>query len=202
MTTETPAAHEPRGGWSDRIRAARAAKEQATAVYEQIIRDANAAGRTVSQIARDIDRKDRTVITRILNDDPAEPVAAPHLPVVIYLQAPGSASPEGAYDRFARAMHQRGWMTVANDQQAWHLSRAGATCVHVNVRAHVSDDPVHVELMEAKEAGPYAPWKRLAGGAYPRIFRYDEDATNHARRKGAFCTDEQHVARLVADLLT
>ncbi|MFE6185419.1 hypothetical protein ACFQ6U_13440 [Streptomyces sp. NPDC056465] len=186
--------------WGDRIREARAAKDTAAAVYEQTVRDANKAGRSVSQIAKDIGRKDRTVITRILGETPGEAVTAPRLPVVIWLEAPGSASENGLYTRLERAMSQRGWL-VAGDMSAWHLSRAGAACVHVNARATLDDDPVQVELMEAKEDGPYAPWRRLAGGDYPRIRRYDEDATNNAGRQGAYCLDEQHIARLVADLL-
>ncbi|MEU2354341.1 hypothetical protein ABZ599_15470 [Streptomyces misionensis] len=50
MTNERTNLQEPRDGWSDRILAARAAKQLAAAAYDQTIRDANkAAGREATQ---------------------------------------------------------------------------------------------------------------------------------------------------------
>lgn len=219
--------------WGERIRAARTTKDQSTAVYEQTVRDAHTAGRSATQIARDLDRKDRTVITRILRANPAKPVPAPALPVVVFLRARSAT-----WERVSQAMHMRGWMTVGNGQQAWYLSRAGATCVHVDLITYLDDSPIDVQLMQAVEAQP-APepdypvkdllpvmaslalerahpeaaefrvkvqtvaqeWKRLAGGAMYRPTRWDDEATNNLGQPGAFVTDEQQIARYVADLL-
>lgn len=219
--------------WGERIRAARTAKDRAVGVYEQTIRDAHAGGRSAAQIARDLDRKDRTAITRILQAGPGQSAVAPGLPVVVFLRAPSAL-----WTRVAEALHTRGWMAVGNWQRAWYLSRAGAVCVHVDLTTMLDTQPIHVELMRAVEAQPAEEpsypvkellptaaaimlerahpdaanycvpvqtvereWKRLAGGAKTRPIRLDEEAVNNAGRRGAFVTDEQQVARYVADLL-
>jgi hypothetical protein len=233
MSTEQPT--QPSGpDWDEKIRTARASRDHAVQVYEQTVRDAHTVGkRSATQIAKAIDRKDRTVITRILRADPDQPAAVPGLPVVVWLRARSALWP-----RVADAMHLRGWMTIGNEQQAWYLSRAGATCVRVDLMTQLDSDPVQIELVQAVEAQPAEQpnypvkellptvaslllerehpeaaefrvpvqtveqkWKRLAGGLLARPTRYDEDATNNAGSKGAFITDEQQIARHVADLL-
>ncbi|MGW5636470.1 hypothetical protein [Streptomyces sp. NPDC003832] len=220
--------------WDEKVRAARAGRDHAVQVYEQTVRDAHAVGnRSATQIARAIDRKDRTVITRILRADPEQPAAVPTLPVVVWLRARSVLWP-----RMADALHLRGWMAVGSEQQAWYLSRAGAPCIRVDLITQLDSDPVLIQLVQAVEAQPaeepHYPvkdllptsasimlerqhpeaaeflvpvqtveqkWKRLAGGVMARPTRFAEDVPNHGGSMGSYITDEQQVARHIADLL-
>lgn len=138
--------------WDEKIRTARATREQSASTYEQTVRDAHAAGRSASDIARALGIKDRTGITRILRAEQGEVIAAPMLPTVVYLRGPGHG--EQTWATMHQVMHQRGWYSTGDATQAWHLSRAGATTVHVDFSIMMDDDPVTVSLMQAVYAQP------------------------------------------------
>ncbi|MFH8350219.1 hypothetical protein [Streptomyces sp. NPDC018045] len=135
--------------WGQRIRDARAAKDHANTVYEQTIRDAHAAGRSVSAMANDLGQKSRKLLTAIVGRTAGDvpPVA---LPVVVYLSGRGRS--DATWAEMRAAMHARGWYAVSHELTAWHLSRGGATCVHVYFG---SGRPVSVTLEEAVYAQPY-----------------------------------------------
>ncbi|MEU8349592.1 hypothetical protein [Streptomyces sp. NPDC048845] len=69
--------------------------------------------------------------------------------MVVYLRAR-----TGPWKWLAQAMHQRGWMTVSNAQQAWYVSRAGARCVHVDAYGGRGNEMLTVALCVAVEAQP------------------------------------------------
>ncbi|MFE7665608.1 hypothetical protein [Streptomyces celluloflavus] len=134
--------------WGERIRAARQDRARTAAVYEQTLRDAHRFGdRTIRQIAADIGVRDRTAITKIVQAPPGAPVTAPTLPTVIYVT--GRWFP-AAWEELHASMNARGWYTTRHPQNAWHLSRAGATTVHLTLHPGQTT----VALMRAVHAQP------------------------------------------------
>lgn len=134
--------------WGERIRAARTARDAGTMRYETTLRAANAAGRGINQIARDLGIQDRTAIMRVLDGPEAVPDHEPRLPVVVYLRSRRATA--RIWADMNAAMHARGWVTVTSDDQAWHLSRA---LVPALVRVDFDNDgtdEVTVTLQQAK----------------------------------------------------
>ncbi|MGW6203709.1 hypothetical protein ACWF9B_08695 [Streptomyces sp. NPDC055089] len=137
------------GDWGDRLRQARQDKERAAAVYEQTVRDAHADGRAVAQMSRDLGIKDRTRLSAIAGGEAAQDTPGPRLPLVVDLQ--GGARPD-AVEEINRSMAARGWYAISSHQDAWYLSRAGATVVQVFFPRGL--DTVTVRLVRAVHAQP------------------------------------------------
>lgn len=154
--TEQTADEALRASWGPRLRDTRSAMDTAALVHEQTVRDAYAAGMKVSWIRDELGLKDRTKITRLIQQDRSDAeagsVAVPVLPVHVYLRAPGHG--DSFWTRMIATLHARGWRVVTSEQDAWYLSRAGAVMVHVDMAAQLDDDPVTVALMRAVEAQP------------------------------------------------
>ncbi|HEY9473018.1 MAG TPA: hypothetical protein VIS06_04095 [Mycobacteriales bacterium] len=115
-------------GWAQRIDAAKAARVAATAVEEQVVRDAREAGLSYSQIARALGTTNRQRAYAILarGTDGGEPVA-PALTPVVYLRGAGNKPP--VWQRVEGAMWARGWATEHDRTSAWHLARGGVPVV-------------------------------------------------------------------------
>lgn len=134
--------------WADRVRSARAAKEAAAGAYEQTLRDArHIGGMSVNAIAAAMGIKDRVQITRYLGREHARDTPSVRLPVAVSLHGAGRSDRDWAELRAGVAA--RGWYS-ATDQDAWHLSRAGARTVLV----YWSTPQVRIELVRAVHSQP------------------------------------------------
>lgn len=113
----------------DAVAAAQRAVHTAQALFEQAIRDEVGAGTPISDIAETLgDRRRRQRIYAILNrgEDGGEPKPPATQPVV-YLR--GRAQPQDVWERVERAMWARGWRTIRDRTQAFHLARGGSPVV-------------------------------------------------------------------------
>ncbi|WP_431781687.1 hypothetical protein [Streptomyces chumphonensis] len=168
--------------WGPRLRETREAKRTAALTHEQTVRDAHADGMPVNAMSRELGTRDRTTLTRYLANPP-EPVPAVTLPTVVWLRGAGRSQETWAEMR--QMMAARGWYTVTSEQDAWHLSRAGAVCVRVNFSAlEVHHDRVDVELLRAVHAQPaqepsYAVADLLPTGAAVALRREHPEAADY-----------------------
>lgn len=112
-----------------RVATTRAARDLASAVHDQAIRDAKAAGHPVTGIASTLGVTNRVRLYEVLEksfDNPADPAATP----VVFLR--GAGAPPQTWRDVETAMHRRGLATVRDRQQAWHLARGGVPVVLVD----------------------------------------------------------------------
>jgi len=127
VTVTDPA--EPPAKLLRRVAATRAARDLASAVHDQAIRDAKAAGHPVTGIASTLGVTNRVRLYDVLEksfDYPADPGATP----VVFLR--GAGAPPETWRDVETAMHRRGLATVRDRQQAWHLARGGVPVVLVD----------------------------------------------------------------------
>lgn len=124
MTSELPPA-----ALLDRVADTHIARQTASALHDQAIRDAAAGGHPRTEIARAMGVSGRQKIYAAIERQP-EPADAPTLPPVVFLR--GAKVPASRWAAVAQAMHQRGLITVRDRTQAWHLARAGAPVVLVD----------------------------------------------------------------------
>lgn len=124
---------------AERIRAARDAAHAAHAAFEQTVRDAVTSGdATPSDVARALGTRNRQRVYAILGrgDNGDEP-RRPSLPPVVYLRGQGMSS--GTWRRVEHAMWARGWVTVRDRTDAWHLARGGVPVVLCDFSASLDD---------------------------------------------------------------
>lgn len=124
MTSELPHA-----AMLDRVADTHTARQAASALHDQAIRDAAAAGHPRTEIARAMGASGRQRIYAAIEREP-EPAAPAVLPPVVFLR--GAKVPASRWTAVEQAMHQRGLITVRDRTQAWHLSRGGAPVVLVD----------------------------------------------------------------------
>jgi hypothetical protein len=148
--SETP---ESSTSWPQRVRDAREDKDRAGLVYEQTIRDAkNIGNMSINSIARTLGIRDRTQITKYLGAEIPDDVAPVRLPVVLSLHGAGNS--DAAWARMRAGIAARGWLAT-DDNSSWHLSRAGATTVHVNWPTSLVN--VQISLVRAVHCQPADP---------------------------------------------
>lgn len=141
-TTET--------SWAQRVRDARGTKEGGALAYEQTIRDAHhIGGMSAKEIAEAMGIKDRTQITKYLRSERATGAPAVRLPVTLSLHGRGNG--DGSWAAMRDGLAARGWYET-DDNQAWHLSRAGAVVVRVFWSS--DRDDVIIELVRAVHSQP------------------------------------------------
>ena len=104
-----------------RLRASRAAIDTVREVHRQQIRDAHTDGMPATEIAAALGVKNRVTVTAALDSPPVDPVDPPTLPPVVFLRGAG-ADPQ-RWQAIAAAIHRRGYVTVRDRTQAWHLAR-------------------------------------------------------------------------------
>jgi transcriptional regulator with XRE-family HTH domain len=210
-------------GWTGpqrRILAAKQAQATATGAFEQTIRDEVRKGRSVdgearkglsvlaaaSALAGDPDRtwpaRDR--VQQILAT-PAAPATEPPAAVTVFMRGAGVKAQE--WEQVQSGMWSRGWRTVRDRAQAWHLARARVGPVAlVDITAR-DDEAVIVALVRALDGGD--PGHRALpitlGGPIPaRQAGASLDTTMIARRIRTLIDVDQHtrVGPWYADLVT
>lgn len=124
MTDNTPAAP-----LLARVADTHTARQTASALHDQAIRDAAAAGHPRTEIARAMGVSGRQKIYAAIERE-SEPAAPPVLPPVVFLR--GAKVSAATWAAIEQAMHQRGLITVRDRTQAWHLARGGAPVVLVD----------------------------------------------------------------------
>lgn len=108
------------------------ARQAASALHDQAIRDAAAAGHPRTEIARVMGASGRQRIYAAIEREPA-PADPPILPPVVFLR--GAKAPAAMWTAVEQAMHLRGLVTVRDRTQAWNLARGGAPVVLVDFSA-------------------------------------------------------------------
>jgi hypothetical protein len=205
--------------WADSIRAARdariAAVAMATAAEEQTIRAAAASGASPSEIARELGVQDRTRIYRILKQvgDQAT-VNPPRAPITVWLRGRGNS--ERTWDQVKCAMWLRGYLTVQDENAAFHRQRSGMTTVLADfsigdvdgrvvgvwtVRARYRndrDDGVPDDMLSGDDYHQIVPIK---GDTRTRPERLDDTVRNKGGQFGAYVLDVDAFADMVAGVL-
>ncbi|MET9954471.1 hypothetical protein ABZ135_23410 [Streptomyces sp. NPDC006339] len=195
--------------WPQRVRDARARRDEEQAHYEQTVRDAHhIGGMSANKIAAALGRRSREQITRYLGTPAPEGLPRPRLPLVVLLR--GKGMPQQVLDQLYDGCAARGWFATLDHEAAWHLARGGCTTVFTDVSAGLKPERIDVRLVAARyrddrdqqeeqdpddeTAAAWPDWKTLAGADdYPRPRRYDEES-----RTWSF--DAEQVIRLIAQV--
>lgn len=106
-------------------------------IRRQAVRDAYAAGATVTEIAATLGVRNRAGVYDALKSDNDLPAAQDQSPTpAVFLRAPGASSDD--WRTLTAAMHARGWWPVRDRSQAWHLARGRLPVVMVDFASQVT----------------------------------------------------------------
>ncbi len=132
-----------------RLSATRSAITAADEAHRQAIRDLVAEGMPKTEVAAALRVSNRKQIYALLE---AEPVAMPDLGPrpAVFLRGAGVGG--DVWDAIAAAMHSRGWTTVLDRTQAWHLARARVPVVLVDFSSSRVDQDALVGRVKARYA--------------------------------------------------
>lgn len=130
-----------------RLQTTRAAISAAEEHHRQTMRDVQSDGTPITAIAAAMGVANRRTIYAALDSEPVEPTVPAPTPVV-YLRGAGNSA--DIWQAYTKAMHRRGWMTVRDRTQAWHLARGGVPVVLVDFSATLADHQVHIGRVTAK----------------------------------------------------
>ncbi len=194
-TTDNPAAA--------RIAASQQAVRAAEAAFEQAVRDeVNSENLTPSDVARTLGTKNRQRVYAILGrgEDGGAPTP-PTLPRIVYLRGAGCG--DSIWTHVVDAMHARGWVTIRDRTQAWHLARGGMEvmfCDFSSTRAELHATTVTVGRVRARYADDGdMELPLISGGELARPEYFDTEVVNKLGQPGAVTLDVDKLARMVAD---
>lgn len=113
-----------------RVQSTLQARSTAGELHDQAIRDAEAAGVPITDIAKAIGVSNRGRLYAVLEKPPATPEQPPALTPAVFLR--GSGADRETWDAIEQELHIRGVVTVRDRTAAWHLSRGGVPVVLVD----------------------------------------------------------------------
>lgn len=131
---------------AQQVLAATEARDRAHATWQQTVRDAKAQGVDQAQITRLLGTESSAAIEAV----PAErnpPAGKALLPPAVFLR--GARVPEADWDTMKEAMWARGWHTIVQRTEAWHLARGRLPVVLVDFSTRDPDE-IRVGLITAK----------------------------------------------------
>ncbi len=144
-----------------RLGATRSAIAAAEEAHRQAVRDLVAEGMPKTEIAAALGVTNRKQIYALLT---AQPVAGPDPGPRPAVFLRGAGAGEALFDAIAAAMHSRGWTTVRDRTQAWHLARARVPVVLVDFSSTRADHDALVGRVKARYAT-----KTVAGPILRRV---------------------------------